>query len=268
MAVQVRNPHLADSPPPVHELPGISAPADVGSEGLDLQAVVAFAAAAISKRAGACDCGISVVSGRGVHNTLAATSDVPARFDWLQQKLGQGPGMDPTPADAVLYSPDLTVDERWPELGAMCGPVVGIRSLMRIEIAVVGDGRAGMTFYSAEPGAFDAGHMVRAGRFAQFATPGVQQDMQRRDSSIHEGAEGSNRIAIALGILMGRYRVASAQAFEMLRDSAGTLQVDVLDLATEVIDSGRLPAKRIGIARRDQSTLDAAATHEAPSALS
>ena len=249
MAVQVRQPHLTDPPHPVGKLAEVSRPADICDEGLDLPAVVAFAAAAISKRAGTCDCGISVVSSRGVHDTLASTSDVPARFDWLQQKLGQGPGMDPPQTEAVLCSPDLAMDERWPELGAMCESVVGVRSLMRIEIPIVGGGRAGMTFYSAELAAFDTGHMVRAARFAQFATRSVQRDMKERDSSDQEAADGNNRIANALGILMGRYRVTSAQAFEMLRDSAETLHVEVLDLAIEVILTGRLPAKRIGNAR-------------------
>ncbi len=261
MAVQARKLHLTDPPYPVRKLAKVSAPTDIGDETLDLQAVVAFGAAAISKRAGICDCGISVVSSRGVHNTLASTSDVPARFDWLQQKLGQGPGMDPAQKDAVLYSPDLVMDERWPELGATCESVVGVRSLMRIEIPSVGGGRAGMTFYSAEPAAFDTGHMVRAARFARFATRSVQQHVQDRDSSDREAADGSNRIANALGILMGRYRVASAQAFEMLRDSAEALHVEVLDLAMEVILTGLLPARRIGNARRDRSTPQVAAAH-------
>jgi hypothetical protein len=261
MAVQVRKLHLTDPPRPVRKLAKTSAPADIGDERLDLQAVVAIGAAAISKRAGTCDCGISVVSSRGVHDTLASTSDVPARFDWLQQKLGQGPGMDPAQEDAVLYSPDLAMDERWPDLGATCESVVGVRSLMRIEIPIGGGGRAGMTFYSAKPAAFDPGHMVRAARFARFATRSVQHDAQNRDSSDREAGDGSNRIANALGILMGRYRVASAQAFEMLRDSAETLHVEVLDLAMEVVLSGRLPAERIGNARRDRSTPQVAAAH-------
>ena len=261
MAVQVRQPHLTDPPHPVGKLAEVSRPADICDERLDLLAVVAFAAAAISKRAGTCDCGISVVSSRGVHDTLASTSDVPARFDWLQQKLGQGPGMGPAQTEAILCSPDLAMDERWPELGAMCESVVGVRSLMRIEIPIVGGSRAGMTFYSAEPAAFDTGHMVRAARFARFATRSVQQHVQNRDSSDQEAADGSNRIANALGILMGRYREASAQAFEMLRDSAETLHVEVLDLAMEVILTGLLPAKRIGNARRDRSTPQVAAAH-------
>lgn len=262
MAVQVRSLHLTDPRPrSAGRLAEIFVPTDIGYDGLDLQAVVAFAAAAISKRTGTCDCGISVVSSRGVHDTLASTSDVPAMFDWLQHKLGQGPGLDPAQEDAVLHSPDLAMDERWPELGAMCESVVGVRSLMRIDIPVVGGGRAAMSFYSAEPAAFDTGHMLRAGRFARFAARSFQHDVQDRDSADQEAAGGSNRIAIALGIVMGRYRVASAQAFEMLRDSAETLHVEVLDLAIDVILTGRLPAKQIGNARRDQKTLQVAAAH-------
>ena len=258
MAVQVRSLPLTDPTHLVGRPTKIPVPTDIDYQGLDLPAVVAFAAAAISKRTGTCDCGISVVSRRGVHDTLASTSDVPARFDWLQHKLGQGPGLDPAQQDAVLYSADLAMDVRWPELGPMCESVVGVRSLMRVDIRVVGGGRAAMSFYSAEPAAFDGGHMVRATRFAGFATASVQQDLQKRDFADQEGAGGNNRIASALGIVMGRYRVASAQAFEMLRDSAETLQVGVLDLSIEVILTGRLPAKEIGNARRDRRTLQAA----------
>ena len=114
MAVQVRSLPLTDPPHSVGRRPEIPVPTDPGYEVLDLPVVVAFAAAAISKRTGACDCGISVVSQRGVPDTIASTRDVPARFDWLQHKLGQGPGLDLVQQDAVLCSPDLTVDVRWP----------------------------------------------------------------------------------------------------------------------------------------------------------
>ena len=132
---------------------------------------------------------------------------------------------------------------------------------MWVDIPVVGGGRGALSFYSAEPAAFDTGHVVRAARFARFATESVQRFVQNRDSADQGAAGGSNRIAIAPGIVMGRYRVAAAQAFEMLRDSAETLHVEVLDLAVEVILTGRLPAKEISNARRDRRELQTAAAH-------
>lgn len=220
-----------------------------GSPGLDLLTVAALAAAAIGTRIADYDCGIWVVSSGGVPDTVASSSDVPIRFDWLRHKLGQGPGLEPSGHGSVLSSSDLATDARWPDFGPLCESVVGVRSLVLVEIPVVGPARAAMSFYSARPGAFDPERVDRSARLARLASISVQRLLLSRESTERQEMSESNRVASALGIVMGRYRLTPSRAFEMLRDAAATLHVGLMELALDVIRTRRMPARQINDAR-------------------
>lgn len=236
------------NPPPSF---AAGSPASTRREHVDLLTVVTLAAAAaITRRSGDCHCGISVVSNSGVPDTIASTSDVPARFDWLLSKLGQGPGATPVEHGSVLCVPDLQTDARWPEFGPLCASVVGVRSLLRVDIPVDGSGRAAMSLYCARPGVFGSEHVPVATQFARFAAAGVQQILQAWDAVVRRGPMDGNRLASALGIVMGRYRLTAGGAYGMLRDSAAFLEVGILELAEDVVRTGRLPAREIDNARR------------------
>ncbi|HEY3408205.1 MAG TPA: hypothetical protein VGK53_08545 [Propionicimonas sp.] len=194
--------------------------------------------------------GISLASGGRPPETLAATSDVPVRADWLQHGVRQGPGMWQA-RDEVLVSKDLAADERWPDFGKLCVAVLDLRSMVSVRIRVPGAALARLNFYATEPVALEQLDVGSAVRLAQLADTPVSRALERLRDDIIEPERGDpNRVALALGTIMARYRVNSAQAFELLLYASDGGDRNLVDAALEVVDIGGLPGEVLHAARQ------------------
>jgi hypothetical protein len=190
-------------------------------------------------------CGLSVISPHGPPETIAASDDVPVRVDWLQHELRQGPlvGAD---SGATLVIRDLAAEERWPDFGRMCVAVMNMRSMVSIRIPVARPNRARLDFYSSEPSAFDSLNLRSASRLARLAAPMVTTLISEfSEVLVHAAPSDCSRVAVAVGTLIARYRVNSADAFDLLRDASHDLRRPLLGVAIDVVADGRLPDEAI-----------------------
>lgn len=223
----------------------------------DLQELVRVAAGSVGREDLRVSCGLSLDPGTGMTETIATTDDLPIRFDWLQHELRQGPRSEPTRDDEVVLSTDLARDGRWPEFGPLCASVLGVHSVLSVRVATVDDSHAALNFCADVPRAFDDEDATRADLLAREAATLAKLGADYLKAA-DAGADPhvDSRLARALGMVMARYRMTSADAFFMLDKASRDMGVDLIDLATEVVIAGRLPARRISEVRAERAGKD------------
>lgn len=214
--------------------------AAIGSACLDLDLLGAFAVRGICHSRERISWGLTVSLPRRAPETVAATDDVSVRAGWLQQELQQGPDLAQV-GSQLLVSSDLASDPRWPDFGRMCAAVLGLRSMVSLDVPTP-DARATMSFFAAEPAAFEHFDVDAALRLAQ--TAGAATAVQVRDVLALQAelpGGGFSKVAVALGIVMAQYRLGSADGFALLREAAHLLDSSLFRLAVEVVRQGKLP---------------------------
>lgn len=210
--------------------------------GLDLQSVVSFAARALCHSPHDIHGGLSVIPAEGVPEPVAATDDLPIRFDWLQCELAQGPSMDSVPTELVV-SKDLAADDRWPDFGKLCFAVMNLRSMVMIRVPLASGDQAALSLCSTQPDAFDRMDVDSALRLARLAIPAIEAVMANFElAKPIDGHRQCSRLAMALGMVVARHRVDSSEAFSLLLDASYRANRTVLDVAREVAETGSLPA--------------------------
>ena len=186
-------------------------------------------------------CGLSIIPAERAPETIAATDDLPLRVDWLQHELHQGPcvGAD---SGELLVSKDLAADQRWPDFGRMCLAVMNVRSMVSVKVWVAWPDRARLNFYSSQAGAFDHLDVDAALRLARIAAPMVSVLISEFGGALLRVAPGDySRVAVAVGTVIARYKVGSAEAFDLLRVASRDLHRTLLGVAIDVVADGRLP---------------------------
>jgi len=226
-------------------LPGVPAsfPDDAGAgrEDVDPQFAVTFAAAAVCHSDSKIHCGLTVIPAGRAPETIASSDDLPVRVDWMQRELAQGPAVNPYLGE-VLVSEDLAADQRWPDLGRLCVAALDLRSMVSIRVPMAASDRARLNFYAADPTALDHLDIDAALGLARVAAPATGRLLgEFRQALLDAAPSDFSRIAIAVGIVIARYRLSSSQAFDMLLHTASGLDRALLDVALEVVQRGRLP---------------------------
>jgi hypothetical protein len=218
---------------------------------LDPQFVVTFAALAVCHSDEKIHCGLTVVPTGRAPETIAASDDRPVRVDWLQRELAQGPAVSSNPGE-VIVSKDLAADQRWPDFGRLCTSVLDLRSMVSIRVPMTSSDRARLTFYAAEPTALDHLDVDAALKLARSAAPVTGKLLgQFREALLTAATTDFSRIAIAVGIVISRYRLTSSEAFDMLLQTAQHLDRPLLGVALDVVERGRLP--RVATSRTGKS---------------
>lgn len=200
-------------------------------------------------------CGLAVMPADGTPETIAATDDVPVRLDWLQHELWQGPGVGADPGEVLMT--DLATDQRWPEFGELAIAATNMRSMACVQIPVARPNRARLSFYSSHPGAFDNLDLGAAARLARAAAPMVRALIgEFGERLLHAPPSDSSVVAMAVGTLIARYRVNSADAFDLLCEASRDLHRALVGVAIDVVAEGRLPEQAILQARRRRQGVD------------
>jgi len=198
-------------------------------------------------------CGLSVMPAGSVLETIAATDDVPVRLDWWQRELGQGPCVGADPGGTLVIK-DLAADQRWPDFGRMCVAVMNMRSMVSVRIPVAQPNRARLSLYSSKPSAFDHLDLGAASQLAVLAAPMVTIVISEFGEPLaHAAPSGCSQVAMALGTVIARYRVNSADAFDLLCEASHDLNRALLGVAIDVVADGCLPEEALIRARRQRT---------------
>ncbi len=175
-----------------------------------LDRVVSLAVAIVP---GADEATITMVRARRHVYSAAATGDLAAWFDVLQNETGQGPCLDAMWQQQTVRVDDLAADPRWPVLGPRAGER-GVGSMLCLQLFVHEDTLGALDLVAHEKSAFTDESEHIGLLLASHAAIAVA-DAQKLE---HAAIALANRdiIGQAKGILMERFKITADQAFDVL----------------------------------------------------
>ncbi len=181
---------------------------------------------------GADHVGISEAHQDGRLDTLAATSTRVREFDELQVELGEGPCLYAIEEHTLVRIDDIADERRWPRFADRAGRL-GLGS--QIGVRMRGDDRtlSGLNIYAEKPHALTEESAHSADLFATLAA--VAMGKARTIDQLYEGMHHRQRIGVAVGILMQRYRLDEQRAFGFLVRASSHANVKLRDVAAEIV---------------------------------
>lgn len=193
--------------------------------------------AAVDTVPGAWHAGITEIEGRRRVSTPAGTGEVVLRVDRAQYETGEGPCLTSAYTERTVRLPDVNTEERWPRFIARAREL-GVGSMLSFQLYVARDNLGALNLYAREPHAF-TGESERVGLlFASHAAVAVAD--ARRLDQLSRALDVRDLIGQAKGILMERHRLTGAQAFELLVMASQRINVKLVDVARELVETGEL----------------------------
>jgi len=182
---------------------------------------------------------ISLVHGKRRVETPAASDDVAATGDRLQQELSEGPALDTLWDEESVYVPDLPRDPRWPNWGPRLTEATGARSVLTFRLFTIKDIIGALSMYSTQADAFSAEDKAEGLALAAHIAIAViaAQKLDRYETAL----DSRTVIAQACGIVMERYDVDAVRAFALLTRLSSTHNVKIRDIAAELVLTRNIP---------------------------
>jgi len=182
----------------------------------------------------------------GTFSTVSATDERARGADGLQYELDSGPCVDAILREPLYNSGDLPHDPRWPAFGARAHAEFGWSTMLSVRLntdLAVDDGIAGLNIYADHPDAFDDAAINTGLLLATHAAVAVAAQISaERSAHLLRALESNREIGVAMGVLMNQHRVTRAQAFDLLRVASQRANRTLHEVATDVADTGALPA--------------------------
>lgn len=210
-------------------------------------AVGALAQAAVHHIPGTRWASVSVRGTNGQLRTVAATAPAAQEAEALQRSLGQGPALTDAQHAGACLSPDLAQDPRWPVFGPRVHDRVGVASLLTYRVPLIGapETMVGLSLYAETKNAFDDHALWVTAVLATQCAAAVSAQLQRQHREHLTRALHTNReIGAAIGVLMSAQQLTRWQAFHLLRQASQTSNRELVDVATDVVDTGELTLPR------------------------
>jgi hypothetical protein len=182
--------------------------------------------------------GISLIR-RGQIRTLGATDRVVEDLDAIQYDVGQGPCLSSIREQESFYIDDMCSDSHWPEFSARACKV-GIGGLLAFVLKVSHDSLGALNLYSRWANAFSPEDRVTGALFATYAAIALAnaqthaRDIERV-AELERGLATRDAIGTALGIIMQRDGLSSAQAFDYLRTQSQRRNEKLRTIAEEIV---------------------------------
>lgn len=201
-----------------------------------VDAIVARAVDAVPVADGA---SLTIRRGRHDHRTLAATSRAARVVDQLQLAMQEGPCMTSTDACDWVRADEVARDERWPSWGPAAARL-GVRSLLSVPLRVGGECIGALNLYAGRSGGFTDAEDVNAALFS--AAHAAHALVAARVIDTLESTVASRHvIGVAQGVLVERFGLDVDQAFAVLRRVSTTEELQLSEVAREVL-AGVVPA--------------------------
>jgi GAF domain-containing protein len=175
---------------------------------------------------------------RGRWVVLGATSDLAERVVEEQHSRREGPCLAAALGAAWVRSGDVGADDRWPSWGPVAARA-GVASVFSVGLTASGEGIGALGLLAGARRAFDDQEVVDLVVLA--ATHAARSlDAARLAPGLSTALSPVHRIGLAQGIAMARYSLGADEAAALLDSLAARCEVDVRDLAAELVETGRL----------------------------
>jgi GAF domain-containing protein len=171
--------------------------------------------------------------------TLAASTDLAKMFDAMQNEAREGPCIEATTDDEVVVVRDARREQRWP---TYIGKVLGQGLLSQLGVSLRSDrqGTICLNLHSTSRTDIDAGSIGVAEHFAVYA--GIALDHLQVEEQLRTAIGTRTMIGTAVGILMERYDLSQAAAFDYLVRRSSTENRKLRLVASDLVHAAeRMP---------------------------
>jgi GAF domain-containing protein len=199
-----------------------------------LERIVQSAAALVG-----CDHAGMIVSNKGNHfDAITAQDPVAEKADKLQVEWQEGPGVAAVSDCRTTLVPDTATETRWPRWTAGMRDL-NLGSALAVRLWTSRATLGALTLYARSPRWFDPDALAVAevvGRHASIALSSA-----RREESLWRAIDSRKLIGQAQGILMERFTLDDASAFEVLRRYSQDTNTKLNEVARLLVQSRTLP---------------------------
>ena len=187
---------------------------------------------------------VTVVGGEGA-STVAASDPVAVDLDLVQYRTSRGPCLEAVATDRLLAVDDVDGEERWPDLAAAAAGQ-GPRAIVSVPYPAAEPVAGGLNVYLRRSLRADPGRRARVERFARHAAVTVANThLYRRAVEQADNLElalGSRAVIDqAKGVLVERFRLTAAQAFDVLVRASNQSNTKLRDVAASLVETGEFP---------------------------
>jgi len=184
------------------------------------------------------DAGIMLVRGRNEIETAAATSSRVAESHNLQIIFDEGPCLDAIEGGPLFLANDVAADLRWPAWGPAVAEL-GMRSALSLRLETRARRYGSLNLYSEHTDAFDDDDVAVASIFVTHAS--VALASAHNEEGLQVAIDARKLIGQAQGIIMERYDLDSARAFDFLRRQSQHNNIKLRDVASWVVEHRTSP---------------------------
>lgn len=195
-------------------------------------------ATAVDNVPGAQYAGITMSDRKGHVETATATGWYPRLLDDVQKRHQQGPCLQAALDGLVVSVDDLRTDSRWPDFQRDALAEAPTRSILSIPIATTYRTTGSLNFYAEKPHAFGPESCELAVIWAAHTTQAW--DALLRDNQLRAAVASRDIIGQAKGMLMERYRIDAAAAFDMLRELSQKTNTPVREVSRKIVQAEHL----------------------------
>ncbi|MGE2719223.1 GAF and ANTAR domain-containing protein [Mycolicibacterium celeriflavum] len=185
--------------------------------------------------------GISLVDPKSRRvRSVAATGPVPKELDNLQEELQQGPCVDAIHDHVTVRVDDFETEDRWSEFMRRALEMTPVRSSLSIQLYTHESEIGALSLYSERARAFTAQLEDLALAVAAHAAIGLAT--ARRDDQFRTALASRDIIGQAKGMIMERFDVDAADAFNLLVRLSQEKNTPLHDIAVQLVKREHPPA--------------------------
>ena len=186
---------------------------------------------------GAACAGITVSRRSGYMQTIAATDRYPVVLDEIQRGCQEGPSVSPTLNDDIVRVNDLRTDDRWPQYSRAAIANTPIRAMMSFQLFAHRPNAAALNLYAEEANAFGEDSVTLGQVFAVYVA--LTWSLLQSAQEFRKGLASRDTIGQAKGILMERFDINAAAAFDLLKQRSQESNTPLVSLAQRLTELER-----------------------------
>jgi transcriptional regulator with GAF, ATPase, and Fis domain len=196
--------------------------------------------AAVEEIPGATVAAITLLQ-RGQFSSPVHSDELAVRIGEIEVRNGEGPCVDTSRQELTVRSDDLRSEQRWPRFAAEVVEL-GVLSAISFQLFVEADSMGALDVYSDTAHAFDDDAENIGLLLASHAA--IAMSAIREVTNLHTAMDTRDLIGQAKGILMERYKVSAARAFDLLLLSSHNTNTKLRDVAENLTSAGELTVPR------------------------
>jgi hypothetical protein len=170
----------------------------------------------------------------GEARSVAETMTAAVELDNAQLTLLQGPCLEAANSGAIVRSPDMSNEARWP-LFAAAAIAKGVHGMVSYQLIPRHNATGALNLFSHKPLLLDPPTEAAGALLATLATVALMAAVKKEQ--FETALASRDEIGQAKGILMNYYKVDAAHAFDLLKQLSQSANTPLRTIAQQVIET-------------------------------